>query len=499
MANLDSGSNSAGKANVGSNASSAYALSVNLPAEQTETGFVALSSEIDDGTVTGTRYNKALEISDDYRLRVGEDRSMFNMDFAGTNVAQAHIQQNLSTMTAAQASGFLSLNSGNATANGNAANIRTYRTFPFYGTFPLYCEHWVREGNPTATNAISEWGLGYVSGTSAPTDGVFWRRASGGQLSGVLNYAGSELSTPITVTNVPSRDGAGSYDATECNHYLISVNSDECEFWINDVLVLRTANPATSPIPTGAAAQPLFARVYNSGVASAGRRVEIGFVNVSMGDQDANKPWPHIIAGQGGGSYQTQPGNASGGTVSRAAAGNGWPASATAKASGTWTATTAPATSELGGRWTSPAISTLTSDADYPVFAYLNPAGTASLPGKTLYITGIRVGECVALAAASTNAIALFFAAGVGSTAAATTTTEGAAAVAARIVPLGATGFGATAAIGDVRSGFQVDFNGGPLIVPSGTYLHLIVRPVGTVTSNTLVVGGTFTVIGYFE
>ena len=51
-----------------------------------------------------------------------------------------------------------------------------------------------------------------------------------------------------------------------------------------------------------------------------------------------------------------------------------------------------------------PAISTLTSEADYPVFSYLNPAGTASLPGKTLYITGIRVGECVAQAAASSMA-----------------------------------------------------------------------------------------------
>ena len=499
MAVLDSGSNSAGKANVGSNADAAYALSVNLPATDTSAGFATMVAENDDGTVVGSRYMKALELSEDYRLRVGEDQTMFNMDFAGTTIAQAHLQQNLSTMTAAQASGFLTLNSGNATASGNAANIRTYRTFPIYGTFPLYCEQWIREGNPTATNAISEWGVGYVSGTSAPTDGVFFRRASGGQLQGVICYNSSETSTTITTTSVPSRDGAGSYDATECNHYLITVHNDECEWWINDQLVLKVAIPATSPIPTSAANQPAFCRVYNSGVASAGRRVEIGFVNVSMGDQAANKPWPHIVAGGGGGAYQTQPGNTSGGTVSRAAAANGWPASATAKTSGTWTATSAPASSELGGRWLSPAISTLTSEADYPVFAYLNPAGTSTLPGKTLYITGIRVGESVAQAAASTNAITLHFAAGVGSTAAATSTADAAATVGPRIVPLGSTGFGATAAIGDMREGFQVDFSNGPLVVPPGTYWHFIVRPVGTVTSNTLVVAGTVTVIGYFE
>lgn len=499
MAVLDSGSSSAGKANVGSNADAAYALSVNLPATDTAAGFASMVAENDDGTVLGTRYMKALEVSEDYRLRVGMDQSLFNMDFAGTTIAQAHLQQNLSTMTAAQASGFLTLNSGNATASGNAANIRTYRTFPIYGTFPLYVEHWIREGNPTATNAISEWGAGFVSGTSAPTDGVFFRRASGGQLQGVICYNSSETTSTITTTSVPSRDGAGSYDATEANHYLITIHNDECEWWINDQLVLKVAIPATSPIPTSASTQPAFARVYNSGVASAGRRVELGFINVSLGDMNAGKPWAHVVAGAGGGAYQTQPGSTSGGTVSRAAATNGWPASATAKTSGTWTATSAPASSELGGRWLTPAISTLTSEADYPVFAYLNPAGTSTLPGKTLYVTSIRVGECVAQAAASTNAITLFFAAGVGSTAAATSTSDAAATVGPRIVPLGATGFGATAAIGDVRAGFHVDFNGGPLVVPPGTYLHLIVRPVGTVASNTLTVAGSFTVAGYFE
>ncbi len=498
MAVLDSGSSAAGKANVGNNTDAAYALSVNTPAEEASSGFVSLSSEIDDGTVTGSRYMKALELSEDFRLRVGIDVTMFNLDFAGTTIPQAHIQQNLTTMTAAQASGFLSLNSGNATASGNAANVRSYRTFPVYGTFPLYCEQWVREANHTATNAISEWGLGYVTGTSAPTDGVFFRRASGGQLLGVINYNTSETSNTITTTSVPSRDGSGSYDPTECNHYLITVHNDEVEWWINDTLVLKVSIPATSPIPTSSFELPMFARVYNSGVASAGRRVELGFINISMGDQNTSKPWPHIVAGLGGGAYQTQPGSASGGTVLRTAAGNGWPASATAKTSGTWTATSAPATSELGGRWLTPAISTLTSEVDYPVFAYLNPAGTSTLPGKTLYITGIRVGECVAQAAASTNAITLFFAAAVGSTAAATSTADAAATVGPRIVPLGATGFGSTAAIGDVRAGFQVDFDS-PLVVPPGTYWHFIVRPVGTVTSNTLTVAGTVTVIGYFE
>lgn len=497
MALIQGGSNTTGIANV----SATYDLQVVTPTDAANAGFVVVTMQSDDGDVLVTPLRLPPEASDDFRQRVAVDQTMFNLSFEGTTIAQAHIQQNLTTMTAAQASGFLALNNGLATANGNAAHIRTYRTFPLFGSYPTYAEFWIREGNPTSTNSVSEWGLGYVSGaTAAPTDGVMFRRAAGGQLIAVLNFGGAEPSNAnITTTNVPSRDGSGSYDSAECNHYVIAVTNDVVRFWINDTLVASIKAYSAGGSPTQSQEQPLFARVYNSGVASAARQISIGFLNVSLGDMNATKPWPHIMSGSGGGSYQTQPGNTSGGTVSRAAAANGWPASTTAKTSGTWTATSAPASSELGGRWLTPAISTLTSEADYPVFAYLNPAGTATLPGKTLYITMLRVGECVAAAAASTNSIILLFAAGVGSTAAATTTTDAAATVGPRIVPLGSVGFGATAALGDMRNGFDVDFSGGPLVVPPGTYFHFIVRPVGTVASNTLVVSSTLTVVGYFE
>lgn len=488
MAVLDSGSSAAGKANVGSNADAAYALSTNLPGAAASSGFASLVAENDDGTVTGSRYMKELELSEDYRLRVGEDQTMFNMDFAGTTIAQAHLQQNLSTMTAAQASGFLTLNSGNATASGNAANIRTYRTFPIYGTFPLYCEQWIREGNPTATNAISEWGLGYVSGTSAPTDGVFFRRASGGQLQGVICYNSSETVTSITTTSVPSRDGAGSYDATECNHYLITIHNDECEWWINDALVLKVSIPATSPIPVSAVNQPAFCRVYNSGVASAGRRVELGFINVSMGDQDANKPWAHILAGAGGGAYQTQPGNASAQTAN-------W-ANSAAPASATLSNTAAGYTT-LGGQWQFAASAT--NETDWALFGYTNPAGTSTLPGKTLYVTHIRVGETHVTGAAGVNATMFYWFAGTGSTAVSLATTDAAATVAPRKVALGGQSFLAAAAIGTQAAGFSVDFSSAPLVCAPGCFFHVGVKQLNGAATVSLVWRGTVTILGYFE
>ena len=481
MAHIQSGSSASGLANVDSN----YNLQVRTPTTESQAGFAQMSSEIDAGTLTGSRLVKAPEASPDYRFRVGIDQSIFNSSFEGTVVPQALLSQVVSTYAIAQASGFLTLNSGSSVAAGHAV-IRTYRTFPLFGSYPTYAEFWVVEANETATNAITEFGLGYATTTAAATDGVFFRRVGAGQLRGVVNFAGVEVTSDLTSGSAGNR-----------HHYLIVVHNDEVQFWIDNVLAARVATPVGQGGPTQASALPVFARVYSGSATSAARRLSIGFVNISIGDMFTGKPWSHAISGGGGGSYQIQQGTASGGTVSRAAATNGWPASTTAKTSGTWTATSAPASNDLGGRWLTPAISSLTSDADYPVFSYLNPAGTNALPGKTLYVTGVRVGETIATAAASTNGILLCYALGVGSTASATTATEGAAVIAARIVPLGQCYFLATAAIGESKAGFEVKFDS-PLVVPSGTYFQFIVRPVGTVTSNTLVVTGMLSVNGYF-
>lgn len=490
---IGTGSSTTGRANV----TATYDLQVRTPQTEENAGFVQMSSEVDAGLVTGERTVIAPEATGDYRLRVGLDCPLFNHSFEGTIVATDRFNQSLSTMTVAQASGFLSLNSGNATANGNYAIVTTRKAFPILGTYQTYGNIWMREANPDATNAVSEWGFGYVATTATPTDGAFFRRLSGGALRGVVNFAGAETEVTITTTNVPGGDGSGSYSATERNHYLISIHNNDVKFWINDTLVGTINTPSSQPTPTSSSEQPMFARVYNSGVASAARRVEWGFVTVEQGDANWGKPWSHSMAAMGGGAYQVQPGTATGPTVTRGTGANGWPASATARIAGTWTATSAPALNSLGGLWTSPAISTLTSDADYPVFAYLNPAGTNAIPGKTLYITGIRCGEAYASAAASTNAICLTCIVAVGSSAAATSTADAATTVSPKATVLGAYGFLATAAQGSVQPGFEMQFDS-PLVVLPGQYFHFIVRPFGTVTSNTLVVTSSVAVNGYF-
>jgi hypothetical protein len=347
---------------------------------------------------------------------------------------------------------------------------------------------WLREANDGATNAVSEWGIGYVSGTFAPTDGIFFRRTGSGVLKAVINYAGTETEETINPAAVPARSRSGTYTPSECNHYLIIIHNDHVNFWINDILVASIGCPDTQPSPTSSAAQPLFARVYNSAVASAGRRVEIGFLNVSLGDQHNNKPWSHALCGLGQGAYQTQLGTATAQTAN-------W-ANSAAPASASLSNTTA-GYATLGGQFQFAASAT--NETDWALFGYLNPAGTNALPGKTLYVTTIRVCGLVVTGAATVNATTFFWAAGVGSSAVSLATTDTATTVSPKRVPLGVQSFLAAAPLGTIAAGFDVQFTDAPLVVQPGTYLHIILKQLNGAATASLVFRGQVMINGYFE
>ena len=495
--NIKGGNSSSGLANV----SSTYELNVVTPQTEVNAGFVQLSSELDSGSVLGYRSVIPLEASDDYRLRVGIDQTIFNATFEGTTLLTTTWSQLLTTQTTAQASGFMTLNNSALTTTTTASYVRTHRHFPIFGTYPTYCDMWIREANITATNSISEWGFLFLTAQATPQvlDGIFFRRVSGGALYAVItNNSVDNTPVLITTTNVPSRDGVGVFDATETNHYLITFHNDVVRFWINDVAVAEISCPAASAQITSSSNTPVGFRVLNTGTASVGRQLTVGFVNVGLGDQNVNKPWSHALCGMGNGAYQFANGNTPGPTVKRTAGTSGHPASATARIAGTWTATSAPALNELGGLWTSPAMSTLTTDADYPVFAFQNPTGSAVLPGKTLYVTSVRVGEAYVAAAAATNAMFLSYILMVGSSASTTSTADAATTVSGKSLTIGGHGFTTTEVIGNYKPGFEMRFDS-PLMIPAGHYLLFVVRPFGTVTLNTLVVTCSLAVNGYFE
>jgi hypothetical protein len=438
------------------------------------------------------------------------DQTLFNTTFEGTTILTTQWSNTTATTGTVQANGFLTLNSAvaaNMVVSGAAAYVRSHRLFPTFGTYPTYLDMWIREGGRNSINAISEWGFLYLTAvaTQQPLDGIFFRRTSGGQLKGVVTTGISAtvgidtFEIDLDTTKVPARsDENHSYDPSETNHYLISFHNDSVRFWINDILVGEVKCPPQLAQFAGSSNLPVGFRVVNIAATDVARQLSVGYVNVGQGDQNTNKPWSHAMAGLGGGAYQTQIGNTPNPTVTRVLAANGHPPSGTARAAGTWTTTSAPQLNSLGGLWTSPAISTLATEADYPVFAFLNPVGTAALPGKTLYVTGARIGESFASVGATANSIFLSYIVTAESSAAATTTGDAATTTSGKSIVIGGHGFAASDGVGTMKEGFQMHFNS-PLVVPAGKYLNLIVRPSGTVTSNTLVVRGSVAFNGYFE
>ena len=113
---------------------------VNMPMVSTQGGFAAMASEVDAGTVTGSRYMKELEATDDYRLRVGVDQILFNDNFVGAAVNTTLWSTALNVMTSTVTGGFNSLNAGLKTAAGSYAILRTYRHFPSYKQFTTFAE-----------------------------------------------------------------------------------------------------------------------------------------------------------------------------------------------------------------------------------------------------------------------------------------------------------------------------------------------------------------------
>ena len=133
------------------------------------------------------------------------------------------------------------------------------------------------------------------------------------------------------------------------------------------------------------------------------------------------------------------------------------------------------------------------------MLGYSNPAGTAALSGKTLYVTGIRISKMVVTGAAAVNATMFFWAAAAGSSNISLATTDATTSSSPKRVPLGVQNFLAAAPIGTGVEGFDLDFDNAPLVVPAGTFFHIILKQLNGAATASLVWRGQVTVIGYFE
>jgi hypothetical protein len=454
---------------------------VNGPLTDVQAGFQSMLAENDAGTVTGSRYVKAVEVSDDFRVRVGLDTMIFNDQFPGATFNTGLWQNTNTTMTSTVASGFANLNAGLSIAAGAVAQLRTYRHFPCYKQYTTYAESEVQFTQSPVSGNRCEWGLMLVSGTALPTDGAFFRITETGEFRAVLSYNGSE--TQSIALNATTLILPGT-----THSFLIYVGSTVVEFWIDNVLVSEIKTPAGQGSSLSSMNLPLSFRSYNVSATSLAQVMKIGNINVTWGDQNGNKPWGHILSGSGAHATQGQTGATIGSTANYSNA---------AAAAAVALSNTTPGAGNIGLGGIINVLPTLAAGTDGILCSYQVPLGTSILPGRSLYITGIKINSVVTTTLAGGPVIC---ATGIayGHTAASLATTETAASKAPRRLGLGIQNFALNAAVGVQGQEMMDDYTVAPICVHPGEFFQVALRNLGTVTSTgviTFVVGIT----GYWE
>lgn len=430
-----------------------------------QVGSVRLQAESDAGTITGEAMLKALEVSSDYRLRVGVDHSVFNELFPGATLNSALWTAPVTTMTLTSAGGFANLNAGLSLASGAVARLASYRHFPCYKSYTTYFESELQFTQTPVAGNVCEWGAFIATGVAAPTDGAFFRINAASELRAVINYNGTETqSVPLDFNALIGINASKSF--------LIYVVSNKALFWIENILVTEIALPPSQGSVTSSMQLPFSFRNYNSSATSSAQVMKVSFVNVTLADQNTSKLWNAILCGAGGHLSQGQTAQAVGSTAlytNNLASGAG----------AAMTNTTAALGSGLGGQFS--ALPTLTVGTDGIVCSFQVPLGSSAIPGKSLYITRVTVSSAVATLLAG-GAVLYALSLAYGHTNVSLATAEASTTKAPRRVPIGFQTFAANAAVGTMAGTIDLDLNS-PILVQPGEFIQLVAKNLGVVTT----------------
>ena len=455
-------------------------VKVNLPTTQTQAGFATIVTQQDAGTYTGARNIVTPETSFNNRLKVGLCTPLFNEYFQGANLNSAQWNSNVTTMTVTTAGGFLNLNAGASTASGAVARVQSSRQVPFQSIGVLSIEMLIQLAFTPVANNITEWGVGYATGTTIATDGIYFRLNSAGNLECVVNNNGSEtISTVLSSTF--------SWLANTTYHCKLVVSDDIVAFWVNGQFLTTIARGSAAGLPSASSQLPLLFRTYNTASTSNAQQLKIASAEAYFGDTNTSKPWPHIMAGAGLMAYQGQTGGTMGTTANYANSAN---PTATLP-----TNTTAALGSGLGGQFWS--LFTLAVNTDGIISSYQNPVGTAALPAKTLYITGVTITSYVQTVLVGGPAI-LQWCLAFGHTSVSLATTESATSKAPRRIGLGNQVVTAAQAVSTLIPNDIVRQFASPIVINPGEFIQAVYKVIGTVgTGGTIAHNITFD--GYWE
>ena len=443
-------------------------VTVNLPTQTNNAGYLIGVGEVDDGTVYTTKTIRPLDVSQDFRLRTGIDIISWQDTFNYTILNTSKYFATASTQTISLGNGSITLN--NDGVPGSLSMVKTFKTFSLFNSYPLYADfHLKVSENIQAANVI-EFGFGITTGdTTAPTEGAFFRFTD--VVSGVIVNNGLETSISNIFTPV----------ADSFYHYLIVLGTNSVEFWVDDVLRTIITPPATTGGTLNSNSVPMFFRNYNSGVVLAPlANLSISQIGISLGDMDSGKNWATKMVTNGQSAISAPDGQTPGQSANIINNLNPYTTALIPNVDFTNTYTSG---TTLGGQFGFSGVTG--SETDYILFAYLNPVGTEAISGKNLLINNINISTYVS-GATTTGATMFQWSAGVGGTSVSLLTADSATSGtrAARRINLG-TQFIATAKVNGSPADRDIiaDFDS-PLVVEPGTYFHVILKmPVATAVS----------------
>jgi hypothetical protein len=473
-------------------------LKVTLPTIINESGYNYIISEVDDGSVIGIPTLRALHTTQDYRLLKNVEVPFWQDNFSSNVLNNSKYKATTTNQTIVLSGGCLNLNANSSVGSGDYSMVQTFRTFPIFENAPIYVNFKTKFDNTFQTNNIIEFGLATTTGTTTPTDGVFFR-VSGGTLNGVVSYSGYE--TTIVNIHTPT--------INEYNDYILAIIDNNVEFWVDDTIIGKITPTATTVFFTSTTftlttagyrtslpnSLPLFVRNRNSGVVSSPIKISICDFGVLFSDFKSNKDFNSLMVTNGQSSISLPDGqsNLTGGTTSANILNNLSPTRLSLLDNTTGGYTT------IGGNFLIPASGS--SENDYILFGYLNPNGTADIPGKTLVINNININTFTSGATIGSTGTTLQWVVGVGGTdlslgeldsvTGGTKTT--------RRLGLGVQNIPTISSVGTMARPMINNELITPLMVESGTYLHIILKiPIG-VETPLLVYRGNVSINGYWE
>lgn len=466
---IQGGSSTSGLANVTADYAIQTTLERDVDTNPANVSAIKMYSENDSGSVTGTPYLYSPETDEDYRLRVAQDTMLDNETFNYTAQNTGKHTYANSTITNTWTTAGMTTNGSGVTTTGSGTSFGSYAEFPLLTSCVLYCEFTGSLSAAITTNFIIDIGL-FRRGSAtayAPADGAYFRVNASG-VFGVINYNGVE---------VPTSAFAFTHVNNKKYQFIITVSERETAFWIDNVLYGTIPTPTGQGSPFLSATLPFSVRHAHTGTTGAVIQFQLNDYGVSISGANIPKTLGEI-GNSIMGSYQ----GTSGGTMGSLAT---YPNSTIPTAAApSNTALTANLPAGLGGQGIVTAAVAAATDGIWG--SYQNPAGTVSILGKRLKITGVRVDAVNTGAIVATTATVLQFSLAFGHTAVSLATAEGAAAKAARRVALGYMTFPVGAAIGaaPTQNSINVDFKE-PIYVNPGEFVALAAKfVVGTATAS---------------